>query len=302
MSRDHSISRSFRNWTLAGLLCGAGVYGTWAGLAPGADPSETLPAPSKNETNEASPAGSLPQKSGGFGSGVPDVETILERDPVTGDMHMFLIGPDGMKQLLQVFSVRGGRLGQPLTATDADYLQALNSFAAGERYLIGVELKTIPAGLHQRLGIAENSGLIVAELMPGKPAAQAGVQKHDLLLKINGQPVSQPGEVVRKINAAHGQPLTLTLVRDAAPFELQVTPIEATPQDFSTGAALPAPATKLPPGFLPPGVQIVGPGMIVPSPQTPEIQQLHTDLTALQKQVEALCDEVRELQQQLKHK
>jgi len=302
MSHDHPISRSFRNWTLAGLLCGAGIYGTWAGLAPGADPSETLPAPSKNETNESPPAESLPRRSGGFGSGVPGMETILERDPVTGDLHMVLITPDGTKQLLQVFSARGGGLGHPMSTTDADYLQALNSFAAGERYFIGVELKTIPAGLHQRLGIAENCGLIVAELMPGKPAAQAGMQKHDLLLKINDQPVSLPGEVVRKINEARGQPLTLTLVRDAAPFKLQVTPMAATPEDFPAGMATPVPATELPPGFLPPGVQIVGPGMIVPSPQTPEIQQLHTDLTTLQKQMQTLCEEVQELQEQLREK
>lgn len=230
-----------------------------------------------------------------------DQQTLrfLERDPVTGAYRMFGLLPNGEKKLLQTFP----QLRAPLTGTDADYLHALNALPLHERYIIGVELKTIPTGLHERLGIPADCGLIVANLIEGKPADKAGLHQHDLLLKVNGTPVCQPGDVVRMVNETRGEAVTLTILRDQEPFDLKVVPVEAQPGDFAARVVPRTPMESgLPEGVLPPGVQVAGPGMIVPSPRSADIEMLHADLTALQQQVKALCQEVKELQEQLRQK
>lgn len=229
-------------------------------------------------------------------------QTFLERDPATGVYQMFLLLPSGERRLLQTFPQLHPRDRGPLTGSDADYLNALNAIPVNERFIIGVELKAIPEGLHVRLGIPADCGLIVANLVEEKPAAQAGVKKHDLLLKINGTPVCHPGDVVRLVNEAKGEAITLTLLRDKEPFELKVIPVEAGENFFPPDTTTPSTEPALPGGVLPPGVQVAGPGMIVPSPRSADIELLHADLTALQAQVKALCKEVEELQAQLQKK
>jgi len=230
----------------------------------------------------------------------PSTQTFLERDPLTGGFRMFLLLPSGEKKLLQTFPPPQRRLGTPLSATDADYLNALGELATKERYFIGVELKTIPAGLHKRLGIDDRCGLVVAHVLDGKPAAEAGIKQYDLLLKINGKPVNQPGDVVRMVNEGKGAPLTLTILRDKSPVDITVIPAEATPEDFAPSNPIPSVTERLPAGVLPPGAQVVGPGMILPSHRSADIEMLHADLAALQKQVKSLCEEVQRLEQELK--
>lgn len=228
-------------------------------------------------------------------------QQFFERDPVSGVLQLMLLQPNGEKQLLQTFPNRERFLPGPMSSTEADYQQALSTLSAGERFIIGVELKPIPEGLHARLGIEKNCGLIVARLIPEKPAAVAGVQQYDMLLKINGKSVCQPGEVVRLVNEAKGQPITLTLVRDAGPFDVSVTPVLAGPEDIPARTSPPISLdAKFPPGVLPPGMQIVGPGMIIPASRNPELELLHSDIAALQAQVKTLCDQVQQLQKQLK--
>ena len=46
------------------------------------------------------------------------------------------------------------------------------------------------AGIAQRLGIPENpSGVVIASVAPGSPAAQAGLQRGDVIVKLNNRDV-----------------------------------------------------------------------------------------------------------------
>ncbi|WP_437224573.1 PDZ domain-containing protein [Planctomicrobium sp. SH661] len=235
-------------------------------------------------------------------AGIP--QAVYEQDPDSGLYHLYVILPNGEKQLLKTLppSVQNQARNNPALR---DYLHAVNALAAGERYVIGVELKTIPEGLHARLGIDENCGLVVAQLVPEKPAEAAGVQQHDLLLKVNGQPVSLPGDVVRLVNEAKASPITLTLIRDAEPFDLQVTPVEIARseglgvQETPPG---PGPAAGTSAGSLPPGVQIVGPGIIRSTAKGADLELLHADMASMQEQLKRLTEEVQELQEQLQKK
>jgi membrane-associated protease RseP (regulator of RpoE activity) len=67
-------------------------------------------------------------------------------------------------------------------------------------------------------------GLEVADVMPGGPAAKAGIQTGDRLLKAGGKPVEVVGDLIGAIAATQGKPLALKLVRDGKEQKLDVTP------------------------------------------------------------------------------
>jgi hypothetical protein len=213
---------------------------------------------------------------------------IVEKDTATGEDRFYLIDPQGQKRLLQALPPGRGPRGWQATPMAEDYFQALNSLT-GERYIIGVALQEIPKGLHAKLGIDGPYGLVVSQVLPEKPAAQAGIHQFDLLLKINDDPVSQPGDVVRIVNEGKGSPLSLTLLRDGSTLELTVTPEKAKSPEFPA---------------LPEGMRFVGPGMIV-SPGggapgfgaiEPRMEAIQAELQELHKRVDQLTEQLNKLQ------
>jgi regulator of sigma E protease len=59
----------------------------------------------------------------------------------------------------------------------------------------------------------------IQKVVPGSPAAQAGLQAGDSIRTVNGKPVTAPGFVSQEVNAHRGEPLVLTGVHaDGKPF------------------------------------------------------------------------------------
>jgi len=70
---------------------------------------------------------------------------------------------------------------------------------------------------------------LVNEVLPGKPAAMAGLRAGDAVIAIEGREMRSPGDVAAITNAHAGDALTFTFRRDGARFETKLTP-EATEQ------------------------------------------------------------------------
>ena len=68
----------------------------------------------------------------------------------------------------------------------------------------------------------------VGTVMPQSAAAQAGLQKGDLILSIDGQALSSWDEISPTVAAANGRPLTLTVARQPAEGMTQGTELELT--------------------------------------------------------------------------
>lgn len=75
----------------------------------------------------------------------------------------------------------------------------------------------------------------VDQVLPGKPAAAAGLKPGDSLVAIAGTPIRKWEDFQRKIEASTNVPLALTLVRDGAPINVMVTPAADTMTDTLTG-------------------------------------------------------------------
>lgn len=101
------------------------------------------------------------------------------------------------------------------------------------KYWIGVAL----AGPVQES--EDEPGLKVAGVMPDSPAAKAGIQPGDRLLKAGGNTVQKIGDLTAAIDAAEGKPLAVEVARKGETIKLEITPIQRDSAALSEQGALP---------------------------------------------------------------
>lgn len=66
--------------------------------------------------------------------------------------------------------------------------------------------------------------LVVAEILPGYPAEHAGLRPGDRLLAVDGDPLDDWPELVRKVQESPGRPLRLSVERGGQTLEITVVP------------------------------------------------------------------------------
>ncbi|BCV20764.1 trypsin-like peptidase domain-containing protein [Moorella sp. Hama-1] len=79
---------------------------------------------------------------------------------------------------------------------------------------LGVALQQVTPDVADILGLQSQEGAIVAQVVNGSPAAKAGLQKYDVILQMDGQPVKDPNDLVAKVQAMKvGQQVQLQVFR-----------------------------------------------------------------------------------------
>ncbi|KZR66045.1 trypsin-like peptidase domain-containing protein [Prochlorococcus sp. MIT 1306] len=92
--------------------------------------------------------------------------------------------------------------------------------------MVGVGLSPVPSA---RSGEANSPGAVIRSVVPGGPAASAGLKVDDVIVSVEGLPIDGPAEVVSAIDRhGVGSPITLGLIRGDSRIELAVTPVELT--------------------------------------------------------------------------
>ncbi|HEV8246589.1 MAG TPA: trypsin-like peptidase domain-containing protein [Polyangiaceae bacterium] len=112
-----------------------------------------------------------------------------------------------------------------------------------ERSAIGVHVRALMPEDLARLGVTDESGAIVAYVLPGGPADRAGLQADDVILTFEGQKLATPDRLRWVASLAGvGRTVTLRVARGKRTFDIKVT-LEALPNR-------PSPEDQsLPPGF-----------------------------------------------------
>ncbi len=67
---------------------------------------------------------------------------------------------------------------------------------------------------------------LLGQILPGGPAASAGLRPGDLILKADGQPTPDAVSFVERMQASPGRPVLLEGIRAGQPFSVEVTPLE----------------------------------------------------------------------------
>lgn len=109
-----------------------------------------------------------------------------------------------------------------------------------KRHMIGVQCEKLSGVVRSQLGL--ESGLAVQKVYEDSPAKEAGVKKHDILLKVDDEALRSVNDLVDAVQASGTEDatLTLTLLRQGEEHTLRVTPkpqkeAPMTPQDIFGG-------------------------------------------------------------------
>jgi serine protease Do len=96
------------------------------------------------------------------------------------------------------------------------------------RPIIGVGLQTITPTLAAALKLPRDSGVLVSDVIPGTPAAVAGVKLNDLLLSADGRPLDNVAAMTGlALQHVPGAPIKVQVLRGSQVIDLEVTPVES---------------------------------------------------------------------------
>jgi len=92
------------------------------------------------------------------------------------------------------------------------------------RAYLGVESQDVTEQLASRLGLKANEGAIIAAVESGTAADEAGLQRFDVVLKVDDDDINSAAELVANIGSrSPGDQVTLTIERDGETIEVEVT-------------------------------------------------------------------------------
>ncbi len=115
-----------------------------------------------------------------------------------------------------------------------------------QRAYLGVSIGEISGELAEKFGLPKNSGVLISEVFPNSPAAQAGFQDGDVVTAFAGQKVRNPRDLQELVERA---PLDskqrVDVLRDKKPVSLEVV-VKALPKNFGMAERPRTPKSETP--------------------------------------------------------
>ena len=103
-------------------------------------------------------------------------------------------------------------------------------------YWIGIRGRNVTEPvLRTQFQLAEDLGVVIEEVVRESPAAKAGLRKHDILLRANGEPVLSMEELSRLVGSGDAKPIELRLIRLGKEETIVVVPEERPPGMENSG-------------------------------------------------------------------
>jgi hypothetical protein len=106
-------------------------------------------------------------------------------------------------------------------------------------YWLGIQLRPIFPEMRSQLHLPEEQGVIIQEVMPDSPAAKAGLQQFDVILKADDKVISEIPDLLQAVAAAKDKEMKLSIVRKGETKTLAVTPVKR-PDDLRVPGPPPA--------------------------------------------------------------
>jgi hypothetical protein len=135
----------------------------------------------------------------------PNMDALRKDHPETWAKVKDLVGDD--------IQIRVGPVPPLPRFPDAPRLGRL--FAQGDaKPVLGVTVSEVPAVLRTQLSLRADEGIVVEDVREGTPAARLGLRHHDVILAVNGIPVSSADDVRSSVGAVkEGGDLRLRVLR-----------------------------------------------------------------------------------------
>ena len=139
-----------------------------------------------------------------------------------------------------IYSPSGGNVGIGFAIPAEEAKPVVMQLMKGERVhrgYLGVQIQQMTDDIAESLRLPKDHGEIVAHVEPGQPAARAGIQQGDVIVKVNGRDVTPDSTLSYMVAGLPvGSPVRLDVIRNGKPVTLTATLAERPPEDQLAGA------------------------------------------------------------------
>ncbi|HYL01923.1 MAG TPA: DegQ family serine endoprotease [Steroidobacteraceae bacterium] len=160
------------------------------------------------------------------GDYIPFIQTDVPINPGNSGGPLFDMQGEVVGINSQIYSRSGGYMGVSFSIPIDVAMQVgeqLQTSGHVTRGKLGVLIQNVSQGLADSFGLPRPEGALVSSVEKGGPAAEAGIESGDVLLKLNGQPIKDSTELPVKIaSLAPGTRVDLEIWRHRASRDLSV--------------------------------------------------------------------------------
>ena len=164
------------------------------------------------------------------GSAVRLVENVIQTDAALNPGNSGGALADGLGRVVGVnTAVAGIGLGLAIPINDATrrIVAALMSEGRVRRAYVGLAGGTRPLPPRFASELGRDSAIEVVEVVDGSPAARAGLRPEDLIVEVDGTPMSDVGDLQRLMGAERiGRSLEARLIRGGRSLGVSIVPVE----------------------------------------------------------------------------
>jgi serine protease Do len=158
------------------------------------------------------------------------IENVIQTDAALNPGNSGGALADGRGRVVGVNTAVAGvglGLAVPINEGTRSIVASLMSEGRYRRATLGVSVGPRPLPPRVAATLGRSEGVEVVDVLAGGPAAQAGVRPEDILVALDGEPVTRVGDLQRLLTgAAIGREVPLTVVRGGAERILRIRPGE----------------------------------------------------------------------------
>lgn len=168
---------------------------------------------------------------------VPYIQTDVAINPGNSGGPLFNMKGEVVGINSQIYSRSGGYQGVSFAIPIDVAMEVMGQIKAGgkvSRGWLGVVIQEVSSDLAESFGLDRPRGALIAQVQPGGPAAKAGLQPADVILKFNGKLVENSGDLPRMVGTVKpgstipleiwrkGKALTVSVILTELPSEEQL--------------------------------------------------------------------------------
>lgn len=172
---------------------------------------------------------------------VPFIQTDVPINP--GNSGGPLLNMDGevVGVNAQIYSKSGGYMGLSFSIPidiAMNVVQQIKEKGHVEHGFLGVQVQEVTSELAQSFGMEKPEGALVAEVVKGSAAQEAGLQPGDIIVEFNGHAIHRSAELPPVVGTAPvGKPVTMKILRQGKAKVLTVK-LKPLPNDGETVASI----------------------------------------------------------------
>ncbi|HQQ63914.1 MAG TPA: DegQ family serine endoprotease [Pseudomonadales bacterium] len=157
---------------------------------------------------------------------VPFIQTDVQINPGNSGGPLFNMDGDVVGINSQIYTRSGGSMGLSFAipaGVARNVVSQLKSSGHVSRGWLGVSIQEVDKELAKSFGLSKPEGALVAQLIPGGPAEDSGIQVGDIIISFNGKPILYSSDLPHQVGqVAPGAKARLELMRNGGLKQLTV--------------------------------------------------------------------------------